>query len=467
MSIRLRYAVFAATLALAGSAYLAGALVSGDPAPTLRTDGLGSTSTAFRIGLLLWFLAGAALAFFWWRRGRTRAAILLGPLWAVPLWFAPPLASRDVYAYACQGAIWLDGRDPYSTGVADGGCAWVSSVPELWWHNPAPYGPLAIAVSGAAVALARAVTSDQAAQLAVALAALRLAAAAGLGLVVWGAVRLARDARGALWLGVASPLVAVHVISGAHNDALMAGLVVAGLAVARSTTTRPTVLRALGAGALVAAACAVKITALPVLAFALLLLPYWRLRLISAVGALAAFAGLTAATGLGFGWLAALRGTGELQQWTSIPTGVGMAVGYLLRALGHPGAMSACVTTARALGFAAIAVIGLYALRRAWFGPPRLIVAACGWVLLALALLGPVFYPWYALTALAVLACAVSSWARPLALLVVVLTFLVLPNGLGIAVLTKGPGAFLDLAIVIGLAVWAVRSAAAGSRAPA
>ncbi|NUS57367.1 MAG: polyprenol phosphomannose-dependent alpha 1,6 mannosyltransferase MptB, partial [Streptomycetaceae bacterium] len=154
MTSRLRYAVLAATVALAGAAYLAGARAGGDPAPTLRVDGLGSTSIGFRIGLLLWFLGGAALTFLWWRRGRTRAAVLLAPLWAVPLWLAPPLASRDVYAYACQGAIWLDGRDPYSTGVADGGCVWVQSVPELWWHNPAPYGPLAIAVSGAAVAVA-------------------------------------------------------------------------------------------------------------------------------------------------------------------------------------------------------------------------------------------------------------------------------------------------------------------------
>ena len=35
----------------------------------------------------------------------------------------------------------------------------------------------------------------------------------------------------ALWLALASPLVGVHLVSGAHNDALMVGLLAAGLAV--------------------------------------------------------------------------------------------------------------------------------------------------------------------------------------------------------------------------------------------
>ena len=42
----------------------------------------------------------------------------------------------------------------------------------------------------------------------------------------------------ATWLGLLSPLVAVHAISGAHNDALLAGLVVAALAVAAGTATK-------------------------------------------------------------------------------------------------------------------------------------------------------------------------------------------------------------------------------------
>ena len=94
-------------------------------------------------------------------------------------------------------------------------------------------------------------------------------------------------------------------------------------------------------------------------------------------------------------------------------------------------------------------------------------VAACGWVLAATALLGPVFYPWYALAPLAVLACAASGWERARAVAVIVLTFLVLPNGLGVAVLTKGPGAFLALAAIIALLTWGVRAARAGPTATA
>jgi hypothetical protein len=463
MTARLRVAGLTATAVLAASAYLAGALPGGDPAPALRAHGPGATSGTFLLGVALWLLGGAALAAVWWRgtreatglprsRGAMRQAVLTGLLWAAPLLLAPPLASRDVYAYACQGALWLDGRDPYAAGVADGGCAWSGSVPDLWWHSPAPYGPLAIVLSGVAVAAARALATDASTQLAIAVTALRLIALCGLGLVAWGAARLADRPGRAVWLGLVTPLVGLHAVSGAHNDAIVAGLIVAGLAAAYRTEW-------LLAGVLLAGACAVKVTALAALPFALLLLPTWRARAGAGAAGATAFTALTLAAGLDLGWARALSNTGGLQQWTSLPTGVGMAAGYLLRALGRPDAMPACVTAARALGLVALAAIGVYALRRAWGAPPRTIVAACGWVLAATALLGPVFYPWYALAPLAVLACATEAWLRARVIAVVVLFFLVLPNGLGLAVLTKGPGAFLDLAVLIAVAVWGGRRA--------
>src|SRR5262249_21737352 len=141
--------------------------------------------------------------------------------------------------------------------------------------------------------------------------------------------------------------------------------------------------------------------------------------------------------------------------------GAGMAIGYLT------GATSAAITLARVLGLIILAMIGLYAIRRAWHAPVGTVVAACGWVLAATALLGPVFYPWYALAPLAVLACAASGWERTRAVAVIVLPFLVLPNGLGVAVLTKGPGAFAALAAVIALAVWGLRAVRARPTATA
>jgi alpha-1,6-mannosyltransferase len=433
-----RYAGLVATAILAASAYLAGALVSGDPAPRLREH--WQAPAGFWIGLGLWLAGGVILAVTWWR---TRpSSLVTAAIWAAPLLLAPPLGSRDVYAYACQGALWLDGKDVYATGVADGGCPWTTSVPEIWWHTPTPYGPVAVVLNGAAVEVARLLSGNVHTQLIIAVTALRLIAVGGLALVVWGMARLPARKK---WLGLITPLVAIHAISGAHNDALVAGLIVAGLAAAYNEEW-------LVAGVLAAGAVGVKVTAIVALPFVLLLLPAWRARWSALAAGIAAFAGLSVAAGLGLGWLPALTRTGDLQQWTSLPTGAGMAVGYLT------GAMSASVTAARALGLVVLAAIGLYAIRRAWSAPAGTVVAACGWVLAATALLGPVFYAWYALAPLAVLACAASGWERARAAAVIVLTFLVLPHGLGIAVLTKGPGAFLALAAVIAAAAWGVRA---------
>lgn len=464
-----RWGGAAAAVVLAVAAYLAGALPSGDPAPTLRLEGLGSTSTAFQIGLALWFVATAAMCVIWWRGRRITVVaginaqdsrhnrdlvgktVGLAALAAFPLLLAPPLASRDVYAYACQGDLWLAGLDPYELGVADGGCPWTPSVPSLWWHTPAPYGPLAIVLSGAAAGIGRLLSGDTDTQLLIAVTVLRLIALGGVALVAWGMMRLRP---GALWAGLVTPLVAIHAVSGAHNDALVAGLVVAGLAFATSRRRADWLL----AGVLLAGAVAVKVTALAAVPFALLLVRGWRPRGLVAVTGAATFAALSLASGLGLGWVKALTNTGDLQQWTSLPTGAGMAAGYVLRGLGLPGAMSASVTTARVLGLVALAAIGLYALRRAWNAEERTVLAAAGWVLAAVALLGPVFYPWYALAPLAVLACAGAAWERTRAAVTVALCFLVLPNGLGLAVLTKGPGAFLSLGIVITLLIWAFRA---------
>jgi alpha-1,6-mannosyltransferase len=439
-----RYVGLVGTAVLAASAYLAGALPGGDPAPLLRTE--GQASGRFWIGLGLWLLGGAILTVTWWRT--KTADLVTAAIWAVPLLLAPPLASRDVYAYACQGALWLDGKDAYAVGVADGGCVWTASVPDLWWHTPTPYGPLAVVLNGAAVAIARVASGDADTQLIIAVTLLRLLAVGGLALIVWGLRRLPRQG---WWLGLITPLVAVHAVSGGHNDALVAGLVVAGLAAAYRKEW-------LVAGVVVAGAVAIKVTAIVALPFVLLLLPAWRARWSAVAAGVAAFAGLSLAAGLDLGWVSALTRTGDLRQWTSLPTGAGMAVGYLLRGLGHPGAMSASVAAARVLGLVVLTAIGLYAIRRAWAAPPATIVAACGWVLAATALLGPVFYPWYALAPLAVLAATDSGWVRARAVAVIVLTFLVLPNGLGLAVLTKGPGAFGTLAIVIALGVLAFRT---------
>ncbi len=431
---------------------------------------LWGTGPGFRIGLLAYATGLIVVAIAWWRLGTLvrgpqapslRWVLATGALWATPLLFVPPLGSRDLYAYVCQGAVWVDGHDPYEIGAASGGCPWVSTVPDLWQDATAPYGALAIVVSAGAVVLARALATGSEAQLLVALGGLRAVALAGLLLVAIFGPRLARacgvSPATAVWLGLTTPLVAVHAVGGAHNDALVAGLVVAGLALAAPAVgpriggrwTRPTV-----SGVLLGAAVAVKITAVVAIPFAVVLVFGARERRAAmALGATAtaAFVGLSVGTGLGWGWIFALSGTSSLVQWTSPPTGIGMTIGYLLRGLGWPGAYDSAVTVARLLGLIALMVIGAVLLRRAVrrAGDTQAVVAAAGSAFAATALLGPVLYPWYALPALAVLATAIGDPAvrRWLASATVVLTALVLPSGLGVAPLAKLPGA---LAVTLG-----------------
>ncbi|MDG4788815.1 polyprenol phosphomannose-dependent alpha 1,6 mannosyltransferase MptB [Micromonospora sp. WMMD1102] len=537
---RLRMAGFAASATLAASAYGAGALPAGtaDPASGSLPGGW-----SYWLGLAGWFLGLAALSGVWWRLGvrlrRQPASVPLGwllrtgLLWAAPLLLAPPVGSRDVYAYACQGALWLDGVDPYAVGVQPGGCVWADAVPALWRDTETPYGPLAVALAGGAVALARLVDISTDGQLLVAVALLRAEALAGVVLAAGSLPRLARasgvDPVRAAWLGLVSPLVGVHALGGAHNDALVLGLVVAALALAASRprfgpgvgagpgiAVRPGI--GVGVGALLGLAVAIKVTAIVGLPFAVLLCtarprhvpdrpgrvtagrtsapapdrtdqarpvgpaPAVLLdrRLVATAatvlaGAVLAFAGLSLATGLDLGWISALSGTGRLVQWTSIPTGLGMAAGYLLRLAGHPEAVHGAVAAARLLGLVALAgTLALLLVRAAREATTdaspdlpttdrprarRRLVAVTGLAFTALALLSPIFYPWYGLVAVTVLAAGLVDWhrVRRVAVAVIVLGFLVLPGGLGLAVLSKLPGALLDVALVAVLSAAAYR----------
>jgi alpha-1,6-mannosyltransferase len=400
-------------LLLGVCAWLAGALPSGDPA---------GWTVPYVLGLLCWLTGGIGICLAWLRSG---AGVAIKALWALPLVVSPPLGSRDVYAYACQGWLWLNDIDPYSAGVADGGCPWAASVPEIWWHTPAPYGPLAIAVSGLAAA-----TGGQLAAVAV----LRLVAVAAAVALAWCLAKLGGEK--AVVLGAVTPLMAVHGVSGAHNDVLVA----AGIAGALLTARRG---HALTAGVLIAAAVAVKVTAVVALPFLLIMLGrrWWA----AAGAAVTTFAGLTLATGLGLGWVNALAGTGKLVQWSSVPTAIGMAFGYVT----GPQA----ITIARGFGLAVLAAAGIFFLRMAFAGRQ---LAACAGMLAATALLGPVFFPWYALAALAV-AALVGVPGKWLVTATVACTFLALPNGHGIPAMTKAVGAYAVTAIVAAVVIRTVR----------
>jgi alpha-1,6-mannosyltransferase len=87
-------------------------------------------------------------------------------------------------------------------------------------------------------------------------------------------------------------------------------------------------------------------------------------------------------------------------------------------------------------------------------------VRGAGLAFAALAALGPVFYPWYVLPALALLAvsCQDERARRRLAVVATALAFLILPNGAGIAAQTKLPGALLVTAALLAAAWRLVRN---------
>jgi alpha-1,6-mannosyltransferase len=166
-----------------------------------------------------------------------RRVVLVVVVWALPLLLAPPLFSRDVYSYAGQGEMVSHHIDPYVYGTGVLGSTPFSTMPDsLWTNTPSPYGPTFLSIDGVLdKASGHKILPD--------VLLLRLLELGGLALIVGAtptlARRLGRDPAGAVLLGAGCPLVLATLIGGAHNEALMLGLLLAGLAVAQRWGTVP------------------------------------------------------------------------------------------------------------------------------------------------------------------------------------------------------------------------------------
>jgi alpha-1,6-mannosyltransferase len=325
---------------------------------------------------------------------------LLGILaaWTVPLLLMPPLFSRDAYSYFAQGQLVLAGLDPYTTGVSALPGWFLTGADPLWSESPTPYGPAFLLLEQGVAAIAG--TNAY-----VGAILFRLIALTGVALLAVYVPRLAY-AHGiatpkALWLAVLNPLVLMHFVAGAHNDALMVGLMVAGLALAAERHPVAGVL-------LIGLAGAVKPIALVVLPFAGLLWAgtraRWRTRILawlaSSALVLGVFALLSRLVGVGLGWVTSLSTPGTVRTWLSPSTGSGMVVGRLLEAIGL-GTVDGAISVFRAAGMLAGAAIGAWLVLRP---EGRSAVRGAGLALLAIVALGPVVQPWYLLWALPLLA---------------------------------------------------------------
>ena len=356
---------------------------------------------AYRWGLVAWAVGLVALLAAWWLARDTPRMVSTALWWGLPFVVAPILASRDVFAYANQGQLAQAGNNPYSMGPADLPTGWLEWMDPYWQAEPAPYGPLFIILASVIVWL-----SGDGLILAVAL--FRLVAVAGVLGCGYFAVRIAvhlrRSPATAWWLVVLGPLTLIHLVGGAHNDALMlAGMVAA---VYLALLGRP-----MWAGVLLGLAVAVKATALVVAPFLLLLaLPVFSWRRLWPVlgravgGFVAAFGGITLASGLGLGWIAALGVSGKSESWLSLPTGLSIVTAKLAGRLGITGLPPDLVSWWRLLGFGVAAIVVV-----AWWWRVRNAAAArkitaAGWSLAAVTVLGPVMLPWYCLAALVLLA---------------------------------------------------------------
>ncbi|MEU7584886.1 polyprenol phosphomannose-dependent alpha 1,6 mannosyltransferase MptB [Micromonospora sp. NPDC049230] len=453
-----RYAGLVGAVLLAVAGYLGGALphapLGATPESIWRAPGGPATLACWLVGTGL--LVGA-----WWSlRGAvpsTRWAYGTAGLWALPLLVAPPLGSRDVYSYACQGWTYAHGVDPYAVPVAAAGCPWADAVAPIWRDTPAPYGPVFVLLAALAVVLGGGLTGT--------IVALRVIAVAGLLLGALCLPGLARAAgvptRRAVWLALAGPLVGVHLVAGAHNDAVMLGLLLSGLLIAVRRPGRPSAL--LVAGVLLGLAVTVKASAVVVTPFAALAAVRGRHTVRSLLrdggwltgGVLGALLVSSAASGLGFGWVGGLTHSGDSEQWTSPPTAVGLVVDYA-GALAGRGPQAVPVLRAVALLLLAVVLVVLW--WRAWraLRAPDDPALAHSWVTLhgaglalaATVVLSPVFHPWYATWPLVLLALTArrTTWfVVPAA----AAAFLALPDGTNLARFTKAPGALAMTALLL------------------
>lgn len=337
-----------------------------------------------------------------------RQVVLVIAIWALPLLLSPPLFSPDVYSYAGQGELVSYHISPYAYGTGVLGATPFNLLAgQVWAQAPSPYGPFFLSVDGLMTAISgHHLLAD--------LVLLRLLALAGVLLAMAGLPTLARaagrDPAAVMMLGIGSPLVLLTLLGGAHNDALMVGLLVAGLAVARRFGPVPGIV-------LCALAGAVKSPALLGVVFIGWNWPgpvaATRTRVGRTAGALAiavVILGVTSAlSGLGWGWLHTQ--TGE----TAAATGVTpvYAVAHVLAGLaavvGLHGTLSAMRVITMVLGLLIAAGATIRWLHRS---PQIGMVHALGLSLLAVALLSPILWAWYAAWGLIVLATTAGGRLR-------------------------------------------------------
>ncbi|GAC57284.1 mannosyltransferase MptB [Gordonia hirsuta DSM 44140 = NBRC 16056] len=372
-------------------------------------------------------------------------------MWILPLLFAPPLLSKDVYSYLAQSAIAFRGMDPYTYSPMRGlgvDHPLALSVPNLWKDTPAPYGPLFLWIG-------EQITRVTGENIPVAIGLHRLVALAGVAMIIWALPRLARrcgvSSVAALWLGAMNPLLILHLVGGIHNEALMIGMMLVGVewcfrAIYGLNSLWDGLLPTkagwlLVAGvAMIAASSMIKVASLLALGFVGIALSrrwgatlpalrnaplrQWWARSRATVFALTRSALLTGTvmvavvvaiclgTGLGFGWTSTLSTGGIVRSWMSMPTLLGVVAGRIGLWLGLGEQTDAILEIARPIGQL---IAGLFVVRwlLACLSGRIHPLGGLGIAMATFVLFFPFVQAWYLLWAIIPLAAwATTRWFR-------------------------------------------------------
>ncbi len=396
----------------------------------------GSASNAFLLLGLVAVYGGLVLLMRVWygliKALSRRPGVPLGYLlWILALWLIPmlvvaPVFSRDVFSYAAQGEMMSRHINPYLYGPGTLGAGpFPNPVDPLWINTPAPYGPLFLMVDGffASVSLHNELVT---------VVLLRLLSVLGVALIAYCIPKLARsygrDVGPAFTLAVLNPLVLLTLVGGAHNDAIMVGLLVAGITAARCKhPVWGVILCTLAAAIKAPAALGIIYVAWDWLGPGI----PWRQRvrplITAALVALAVMAVLSEVSGLGWGWIANLETPGTVRSWLAPATGIGMLLSGTAHMVGLGVSSAAVLSVTRVLGLFGAAAAAVYLL---WNSDRIGSLKALGLSLLLFTVLGPVVQPWYLTWGLILLApIAVGRWRTMIIVLSVGSPFIGLPGG--------------------------------------
>jgi hypothetical protein len=388
------------------------------------------------------FVAGAAALGIAWlgliarvqrsespQRDRMRVVIATAVLWFVPVMLGPPLLSSDIYSYAAEGDMVTKGHDPTTEGMFKLQFGeYISHVDPVWRvpYGGNPYGPVQMGVAAGAV-----YATGHTWELTIWL--LRFVSLGAVLLSVWAIADIARrhgvSPPVAVAIGIANPIVVLHLVGGGHNDSILMALLLAGFAFAQRGRFWLGVV-------FIALATAVKLPAAAGLVYLGWCQPGAgaavkdRLKVIGKAFAVTAgiIVAACAVVGIGVsGWILAMRNTGTTTGTLSLPTRLGFVLNGMIGELGLPSNDQLWIAALRFVGLAAAGYICLRLL-----GVVERIgaVAVTGICLLVVMLLGPVVWPWYLAPGFALLgATQLGRWRASVLVLCALLATEVFPVG--------------------------------------